>query len=196
MRESVRVDEVGCLGPNPQPPEGFLGSSQFTNNYFMSNLDWLHLHLNWFCELKWTGTKRLTQNDAIFLQAWPFPGLGSNVFSSLQYGCLMTQVRFFVSVPLRGSRWLSTVKKPSDSTRVSTTFPSSLQLMLAAGFPLSALHTATTFPRRVSHVAEILGQTEKRRSEQDIREFVKIDNNSAVFTLHFVALICLYRAPQ
>lgn len=108
------------------------------------------------------------KNDAIHsANAWPFWGFDTEICFSLQYGCLIVQLRFPVSIPSRSSRRLSTVKKPFDSNSVSTIFPVWLQLMLAAGFPPSALHTATIFLSLGSNQADTLGGTDPRRTKRD-----------------------------
>lgn len=89
---------------------------------------------------------------------------GTKVLSWFHSWWLIIQVKF--SGNSSSERRLSTLKNPSDGFMLITDlFSAGLQLMLAAGFPCSALQTATVLLPSYSSQADILGATTQLKTK-------------------------------
>jgi len=119
----------------------------------------------WLFLIYWTNG-HYTSNTVQSADAWPCSCFSAKNLVSVQFWCLTTQLKFPVSVPSRSSRRLSTVKNPFEPVSTEEMFPVWLQLMMAAGFPLSALHTATIVLSLCSNQADVVGATGKTKQEK------------------------------
>lgn len=94
---------------------------------------------------------------------WPLMGCGSIICTLSQYGWLIAQLTLSASAFVSSSTKLSTVTSPSGSSSVFTVeLPVKDQLIVAAGLPLSALHTATFFSALHSIQADRAGGAEEK----------------------------------
>lgn len=102
-----------------------------------------------------------------FVEAWPLTFWNSGKRISVKFWWLMMQLRFFGSMPSGSSRRLTTVKRPFFPGSCSTEeFRAWLQLMLAAGFPFSAIHIATVTLSLRSNQAFITGVTKSGETKK------------------------------
>lgn len=102
-----------------------------------------------------------------FVEAWPVTFWYSKNTILFRFWWLMVQLRFSGAMLSGSSKRLSTVKSPFIPGSCCTEeFRAWFQLMLAAGFPFSALHTATIVLSLCSIQAFISGVTKSKQTKK------------------------------